>query len=175
MQVAAADKFAHQALATGPTGGELRHRIGRAVFGHRTHRRIQWRDDSGKLSVDVPDDVLTEDKIRPALRGDPADLGGEEAFAGCSGLLSGNAVVLAGVARSEDMNEAAPRSSVEGEHVRPDRSRMKPPCFHRRDQARGGCNFPLHEQYRASERHRQTDAKFEPADSGAEGQDVSGT
>jgi hypothetical protein len=126
------------------------------------------------LSVRVPRHVLTEDKIRPALLGDPADLGSEEALSRGSGLLSGDAVVLAGVARSEDMNEATPRSSVEGEHVRPDRSRMKPPCFHRRDQARGGCGFPLHEAYRASVRKRQTDTEFKSSNAGAEGEDVDG-
>lgn len=103
-----------------------------------------------ELSVDVPDDVLAEDKIRPALAGDADNLGGKEACAIGSGALSGDAVFLAGIARSEDMNEVTPRSSVEGEQVAPDRSRMKPPRFHRRDQACGGCGFPLHVTYAAT-------------------------
>jgi hypothetical protein len=113
--------------------------------------------------------------MRPALAGDANDLGSKEALSIGSGALSGDAVVLAGVPRSEDMNEATPWSSVECEHVRPDRARMKPPCFHRRDQARGGCNVPLHEADRASVRKRQTDAKFKSSDAGAEGEDVDGT
>ena len=52
---------------------------------------------------------------------------------------------------------------------------MKPPCFHRRNQARGGCGFPLHVAYRASVRQRQTDAKLKSADTGTEGQYAGGT
>jgi hypothetical protein len=85
---------------------------------------FQSRDDGCELSVRVPRDVLAEDKIRPALLGKPADLGRKEPLSTGSCALSGDAVVLAGVSRSEDMNEATPRSSVEGEHVRPDRRRM---------------------------------------------------
>lgn len=52
---------------------------------------------------------------------------------------------------------------------------MKPPRFHRRHQARGGCNFPLHVADRASRRDSQTDAELESSGSGAEGNDVGGT
>jgi len=151
--------------------------LGRAEYSCRNAvaQSLQCRDDGGKLPIGVPRHVLAEDKMRPALCGDPNDFGSEEPLSACSGALPGNAVVLAGVSRSEDMNDATPRSSVEGEHVTPDRSRMKPPCFHRRDQARGGCGFPLHEADLASARNRQTDTKVEPSDAGAEGQHVDGT
>lgn len=52
---------------------------------------------------------------------------------------------------------------------------MKPPRFHRRDQRRGGSGFPLHVANRARERQRQTEAKVESADPGAEGDGVGGT
>jgi len=114
--------------------------LGRAEYSCRNAvaHSFQWRDDGCELSGRVPRHVLSEDKIRPALIGDPDNLGGKEAHAIGSGSLSGDAVFLAGVSRSEYMNEATPRSSVEGGKVRPDRSRMKPPCIHRRDQACGG-------------------------------------
>ena len=122
--------------------------------------------------------MLAEDKIRPALFGEAADFGGEEALAVGAGALSGDAVVLAGVARSEDMNDATPWSSVEAEHVGPDRSRMKPPCLHRRDQACGGCGFPLHVADPSASlspmMEGEQDAEFKSADAGAEGQDVPG-
>lgn len=151
--------------------------LGRAEYSCRNPvaQSLQCRDDGAKLLACVPRHVLAEDKIRPALVGDADDLGGEEPFSARSCPLSGDAVILAGVSRSEDMYKAAPRSSVEGEHVRPDRRWMKPPCFHRRHQARGGCNFPLHEADRASLRHSQTDAEFKSSDPGAEGHDVPGT
>ncbi len=106
--------------------------FGRAEYSCRNAvaQPFQCRDDGAELSVCVPRHVLTEDKIRPALFGKAADLGGEEAVAIGPGALSGNAVVLAGIARSEDMNDAAPWSSIEGEHIRPDRRVMKPPRFH---------------------------------------------
>ena len=127
----------------------------------------------------VPRHVLTEDKIRPALLGNAGDLGGEEALAFGPGALTGDGVVLAGVSRSEDMNDATPRSSVEGSHVGPDRRRMKPPRFHRRDQACGGSCFPLHVTDPAASlspmSEGEQDAEFESTDAGAEGEDVSGT
>nr|WP_254913686.1 hypothetical protein [Sphingobium sp. Z007] len=130
------------------------------------------------MSVSIARHVLAEDKIRPALLGEAADLGGKEAIAAGSSALSGNAVVLAGVARSEDMNDATPWSSVEGEHVRPDRRRMKPPCFHRRDQACGCCNFPLHVADAAASlsaiMEGEQDSEFEASNASAEGHDVAG-
>src|SRR5690606_19931781 len=98
----------------------------------------------------------------------------------CTGALPGDGVILAGVSRSEDMNEATPRSAVEGEHVRPDRRRMKPPRLHRRDQRRGGSGFPLHVADRARRRKAhmemgEMDAEFEPSDAGAEAKNVGGT
>lgn len=151
--------------------------LGRAEYSCRNAvaQSLQWRDDGFELSVRVPRHVLSEDKIRPALCGEATDFGSEEPCASGSGAFSGNAVVLAGVSRSEDMNDATPRSSVEGEHVRPYRRRMKPPCFHRRHQARGGCDFPLHVADRASRLDSQTDSELEPSDAGAEGKDVGGT
>jgi hypothetical protein len=157
---------------------------GVAGFGRREYsarnavaQSFQCRDDGSELSVRVPRHVLSEHNIRPALGGKPADLGGEKALTIGPGALSGDGIVLAWVSRSEDMNKATPRSSVEGEHVRPDRSRMKPPCFHRRDQACGGCGFPLHvtdpsaslSETVESELH----AEFKPSDACAQGQDVS--
>jgi hypothetical protein len=131
------------------------------------------------LSVRVPCDVLADDKIRPALIGDAANLGCEESRTGRACALSGDAVLLAGVSRSEDMNEATPWSSVEGEHVRPDRSWMKPPRVHRRDQACGCSSFPLHVTDAACSLspgvQGKGDSEFEPSDPCAEGEDIPGT
>jgi len=155
--------------------------LGRAEYSCRNAvaQSLQWRDDGGELLGRVPRHVLSHDKIRPALFGDPADFGGEEALSARPGASSGNAVVLAGVSRSEDMNMSTPASSVEGEQVRPDRRRMKPPCFHRRAKACGGCDFPLHVADAACSLspmiEGKGDAELKSSDAGAEGEDVPGT
>lgn len=133
---------------------------------------LQWWDDGVELLGSVPRHVLAEDKIRPAGVGDADDFGGKEPLSTGTSALSGNAVVLAGVARSDAMNDATPRSSVEGGKVRPDRCRMKPPAFHRRDQACGGCGFPLHVSDSARVGSGKSDAKLKPADTGAQREDV---
>ncbi|HWU03783.1 MAG TPA: hypothetical protein VN222_13675 [Novosphingobium sp.] len=114
--------------------------FGRAEYSARNAvaQPLQCWDDSFELAACVPRDVLAEDTSRPALIGDAADLGREEAGAVCAGALSRNAVVLARISRSDDIHEAAPWSAVESGKVRPDRRRMKPPRFHARDQACGG-------------------------------------
>ena len=74
------------------------------------------------------------------------------------------------------MNAATPRAAIEGGKVRPDRRLMKPPRFHRRDQACGGSGFPLHVTDAPASlspmMEGEQDAEFESADSGAEREDV---
>lgn len=74
--------------------------LGRTEYSCRNAvaQRFQCWADGGELSVDVPDDVFAEDKIRPALCGDPADFGSEEPLACGSSALSGDAVFLTGIA-----------------------------------------------------------------------------
>ena len=53
---------------------------------------------------------------------------------------------------------------------------MKPPRFHRRDQAGGGSSFPLHVTDAADSASPMMvgglQSKLEPADAGADGEDV---
>lgn len=55
---------------------------------------------------------------------------------------------------------------------------MKPPCFHRRDQTCGCCSFPLHVADPSASlspmMESEQDSEFQSADSGAQGEDVSG-
>ena len=93
--------------------------------------------------------------------------------------LSGDAVALARVARSDDIHASAKRSAVEGSSVRPDRRVMKPPRFHRRDQACGGSSFPLHvtdASHSLSEMVvSELQSEFEASDAGADGESVDGS
>jgi hypothetical protein len=175
-EVTFADGHDEQSLAPHGVAG-----LGRAEYSCRNAvaQAFQWWSDGRELLVCVPRDVLAEDKIRPALRCDAGDLRGEEALAFGAGALSGDAVLLAGVSRSEDMNEATPWLAVEGEHVRPDRRWMKPPRVHRRDQACGSCGFPLHVADASASlspmMEGEQDAEFKASDACAEGEDVAGT
>lgn len=162
-----------QSLATHGIAG-----FGRAEYSCRNAvaQSLQWRDKGRELSACVPRHVLAEDNIRPALIGDADNFGGEEPFSVSSGALPGHGIVLAWIARSEDMNEATPRSSIEGGKVRPDRSWMKPPCFHRRDQACGCCGFPLHvtdaAQSLSAMVESEGDSEFEASNPGTYSHDI---
>lgn len=133
---------------------------------------FQCRDEGGELSVRIPCDVLAEDTIRPAAVHGAEKLVDEPAVVGGAEAPPGDAVGLAGVARSDAMNDSTPRSRIEGSCVRPDRSRMKPPRRHARDQACGGRGFPLHVSDTASSGLGNSDAELQSADAGAEGEDV---
>jgi hypothetical protein len=62
----------------------------------------------------VPRDVLSEQTNRPALIDDPDNIGDKEPLSVCSGLIPRDAIVLAGIAGSDDMNASTPRLAVEG-------------------------------------------------------------
>ena len=151
--------------------------LGRAEYSARNAvaHAFQWADEGGELPVGVPRHVLAEETMRPALVDDAEQLVDEPAIVVGTAPPSGDAVGLAWIARSDAINDATPRSSVEGSCVRPDRSRMKPPRFHARDQACGCCRFPLHVHDSMASGFGDADAEFEPADASAEGQNSGGT
>jgi hypothetical protein len=122
--------------------------------------------------VGIPRDVFAEDTIRPALADNTQDLIDEESFIIGPALAAGDAVGLAGISASEAMNVATPWSSIEGGKVSPDRSRMKPPRFHARDQARGGSGFPLHVSDAARSGFGNSDAELKAANSCADSEGV---
>lgn len=101
--------------------------FGRAEYSCRNAvaQSLQCRDEGCKLSVRVPRDVLAEDTIRPAFLDDAKHLVDEESVVLGSEPLAGDAVGLAGIAGSDAMNAATPRSSVEGGKVRPHRRVME--------------------------------------------------
>lgn len=159
------------------------HRVagfGRAEYSDRNAaaQSLQSRDCDGKLSVGVPRHVLAEESISPAGVEDVDGAIKQPAVVEFSAALSGNAVALARVARSDDIHASTPSCAVEGSSVRPDRRRMKPPRFHRRDQACGCSCFPLHVTDAAHSLSAmvvgELQAEFEASDPGADGEDVDG-
>lgn len=151
--------------------------LGRAEYSARNAvaHAFQWPDESGELPVRIPRHVLAEETSRPALVDDAEQLVDEPAVVVLPASPSGDAVGLAGVARSDAINDATPRSSVERSCVRPDRSLMKPSRRHACDQACGRRGFPLHVHDSAASGFGNPDAELESADTGAEGQNSGGT
>ena len=97
---------------------------------------VQVCEDSDKSSSNKPRHVLQEDDPRSRLANEPGAL---EPEAGARSLseprsLSGKRDVLAGEPRSEAIHRAAPRPSVEGGEVRPDRSLLEAAVSHTRRQ-----------------------------------------
>nr|WP_016745580.1 hypothetical protein [Rhizorhabdus wittichii] len=124
---------------------------------------FQKRDDRRELSVRIPRDVLAEETMSPAFVEDAHDLVDEESFVVGAEPASGDAVGLAGIARSDEMNAATERSSVEGSKVRPDKRRSQLSRFHARDQCRGGIGFPLHVSDSARSGFGKLQGEVEPA------------
>lgn len=67
-----------------------------------------------------------------------------------SGSFACDADVLTRESSSDAIHDAAPRSAVEGDNIRPDRSVIQSAVLHTRRQYCGGIGFPLHETHRAS-------------------------
>jgi hypothetical protein len=159
------------------------HRVagfGRAEYSDRNAaaQSLQCRDGDAKLSVGVPRHVLAEETISPALIEDVDRAVEQPAVVEFAAPLSGQRISLARIARSDDIHASAKRSAVEGSSVGPDRRRMKPPRVHRRDQACGGCGFPLQVADAADSLSPmmvgELQSKLEAADAGAHADDVDG-
>ena len=135
---------------------------------------LQCRDDGCKLSVRVPRDVFAEETISPAFVEHPDDLIDEEPVVVGSKSASGHTIGLAWVSRSDEIHDSAPWPAVEGSKVRPDSRRSQLSRFHARNQCCGCIGFPLHVSDATRSGLGDVDAKFEPADSGADGDAVDG-
>lgn len=142
--------------------------LARAEYSDRNAaaQSFQCRDGNGELPVRIPRDVLAEQGVSPALIEDVDNPVEQPAFVAFAAALPGDAVGLAGIARQDAIHCATPCSSVESGKVTPDRSRMKPPRRHARDQACSGTGFPLHEADANRVGSGNSDGKVESADAG---------
>ena len=118
-------------------------------------------------------DVLQNESLRVAIVGDVEDV--EEQAASLPikpGTLAGNADVLARESRNDEIHASAPRCAIEGEQVRPDRTRIKGSRFHKAGKLCGCRGLALHVQngavLDAEIRECGPDAFSEHADSGAQ-------
>jgi hypothetical protein len=100
--------------------------LGRAEYSSRNAvaHSFQCRNEGCELSVCIPGDVFAEETMRPQAIDVAEHLVDEPSLVVSSFSLSGHAVGLTGVSRSDAMNDATPRLRIEGAKVSPDRCRM---------------------------------------------------
>jgi len=105
---------------------------------------------------------------------DPEDGGPEPSrIVGLSALPRGRPG-LAREARSDEIHDSTPASSVEGSQVRPDRARIQPSVTHARRQDGGRKGFDLHVTYGADSRAGGVESERDASDPGAKSQLIDG-
>ncbi|MFD3263322.1 hypothetical protein OCL97_04985 [Phenylobacterium sp. HK31G] len=114
-------------------------------------------------------DVFEEDDVGVDLLDDAGDLRPQVAGVGCPPADAAEGERLAGIARKQAMNPAAPRAAVEGSKVIPDsRLRQRSVSHARRERGRGVA-VALDEADGSETGLGQVDAEVEAAIAGAEG------
>lgn len=113
-------------------------------------------------------DILTEYPFRRDLLHDAGDIGPEMPGIGRSKPIPGCAEGLAGIAGSDEMNAAAPRSAVKGSQVIPDKRLTQGLVFHPRHESGRRMGFPLDESHSPVSRLCDVQAEVEPGIAGAE-------
>lgn len=88
-------------------------------------------------------DVLTEDATGSDLVDDAGDVRPQPALVVGAAPLSGVGFALAGIARSDEIHDATPRSAVKSGKVVPDRCRIQGRRFHPGHEGGRGIGFPL--------------------------------
>lgn len=106
--------------------------LGRADFSRADDARrnpvahlLKVSDDVFETKGEMPGDVLEKNGGRPDLLDDASDFRPEMARIVLSPAVSGVGERLAGITGNDDMNAPAPRSSVKGADVIPDRRRSQ--------------------------------------------------
>lgn len=170
---AAPDAFASPEVAVGHNPQSLPLVARTDVLSREQYRRhavaqaFQVGNDVLEAKRHVAGDVLEEAERRRDLPDDSSDVGPE-----VSGILSAlarsrKAEGLTGVASSDEIHSAAPRSAVEGREIVPDRSRIQGRFLHPGHED-GRCEgFPLDIAHGATPSGQ---SEVDAADSGAEGE-----
>lgn len=112
-------------------------------------------------------DVLEEAPFGADIGDDPRDLGPEVARVFFALAVAGKAERLAGIAGSDNMNAAAPRSAVEGSQIVPDRCRSQGRVRHPRHESGRGETVSLDMTHSAVSGFGEVQAKVEAPDTGA--------
>ena len=125
--------------------------------------------DLRESHMKVSNDVLAEDPLRVDLGDDPRDVRPEVPGVGLAKPLARRAERLARVTGSEDIHAAAPRATVEGAHVRPDRSIIQGLVRHPGHESGRSVCVPLDEANSPVSGLSDVQAELKPSRSSAEG------
>jgi hypothetical protein len=113
--------------------------------------------------------------MRPALIDHSKDLIDEPSIIAGSAALSGNAIGLAGISRSEAIHDSTKWARIEGSEIaHPDRARSQLLRFHASRQNRASVGFPFDQADCSSAWNSQLDSELEAADAGADPEDIEG-
>ncbi len=129
---------------------------------------IEILEDVLETSLDDSGDIFQSHNCWPDFADDPSCGGPERSRVFACFALPCNAVGLAGDTGSDERNSPTPRFAVEGEQIRPNRTRVQPPILHARCQDRGGKAFPLDHTDCPRAWKRQSDSEVESSHSGTE-------
>lgn len=110
---------------------------------HAVAHAFQVGNDRLEAKRNVARDVLEEAERRRDFGDDPSDMGPEVTGILISSASARKAEGLAGIAASDEINSATPRSAVEGREIVPDRSRIQGRFFHPGHEDGRGEGFPL--------------------------------
>jgi hypothetical protein len=134
-------------------------------------------DDQSQSSSSKPRDFFQEDVLGSDLPHNSIEVIPDPALVLDALALAGRGPGLARDAHRDDLNEATPRSAVEGLDVIPDRERRKRAVLLTRDQCCRCKGFPLHSTNKpVGISEGQAESLLDPPDAGAEGEPVeSGT
>jgi hypothetical protein len=151
--------------------------VGRADFRRREQARRkavahadQSSGDFGEAEAEMMGDVLEEDEGRLGLADDAGDMWPEVARVVRAPAFACDRERLARIARSDDVHRAAPRATVEGGNVVPDRRAIQGRVFHPRHEDGRGVGVPLDVTHSAISGECQVQPEVEPARAGAEGE-----
>lgn len=125
--------------------------------------------DLGKSQIDVTLDIFGKDPFGIDFFDDPLDLRPKVSRVVSATPLPREGEWLAGVAGSDDMNAAAPRSAVEGSQIVPYRRFSQGRVCHPRHESGRCMGFPLDVTHSAISGLGDVQAEVETAVSGAKG------
>ena len=151
--------------------------VGRADFRRREEacRKLvahadQSAGDFGEAEAEMMGDILEEDEGRFDLADDAGDMGPEVARIVRAPALARDGERLARIARSDDVQRAAPRAAVKGGNVVPDRRAIQGLVFHPRHESGCGVGFPFDMAHSTISGDGDGEPEVEPACAGAEGE-----
>jgi hypothetical protein len=128
----------------------------------------QSAGDFGEAEAQMMGDILDEDEGRLDLINNPRDMRPEVAWIFGTEALACDGERLARIARSDDVDRAAPRAAVEAGNVVPDRRAIQGRVFHPRHESGCGEGFPFDMAHSSISWDGDSEPKVEAASAGTQ-------